>query len=59
MLDDLVDEEALFFAEDKDQEVPKGRKRKIADINVVHDGFSKPCRCFWFRKRHEFEVACR
>jgi len=43
LLDDLGDEESLPAGEDDLQVLPKARKRKAQNINVVHDGFPKPC----------------
>ncbi|EXJ57123.1 hypothetical protein A1O7_07467 [Cladophialophora yegresii CBS 114405] len=41
--DGLGDEEPLSIGEEHQQTVPKSRNRKRADINMVHDGFPKPC----------------
>ena len=41
--DNLSDEALMSTGEDHQQVVPNGRKRKSQNINVVHDGFPKPC----------------
>jgi hypothetical protein len=42
-LDSLSDEASLPIGEDHRLAVPKGRKRKAQDTNVVREGFPKPC----------------